>query len=444
MKIVIIGTGYVGLVTGAGLARIGHDVTCSDLDQGKIDRLRAGEIPIYEPGLPELVAGTMAEGRLSFTTDPTAALAAADAAFLCVGTPPRPEDGHADISQVLAAARGAAKAARPGMALVTKSTVPVGTGDMLERTVREARAGGSLHVVSNPEFLREGAAVKDFLEPERIVVGAESSTAAALMAAIYRPLTSRGAPLLSTGRRTAEIIKYAANCFLAIKVNYINELANLCEEIGADIEDVAHGIGTDSRIGRKFLQAGPGFGGSCFPKDMLALIKTAQDHGAPLRSVETAVAVNDARKGDMVRKIVAAAGGSIAGKTIAVLGLTFKAETDDMRSAASLVIVPRLQALCANVRAYDPQGMGAAAAMLPGVEMAPSAAACIRGADAAVILTEWAEFRALDLNAVASELAEPVLIDLRNLFRPGDATKAGLRYVSIGRPAAGKRYVAAS
>lgn len=437
MRIVIIGTGYVGLVTGAGLAQLGHYVTCVDIDVNKIDRLIGGEIPIYEPGLSALVTKARAERRLGFSSDPTGSLLVADAAFLCVGTPPRPDDGNADISQVLAAARVVASLARPGTVIVTKSTVPVGTGDILERAVLEKRPGVSLPVVSNPEFLREGAAVKDFLEPERIVVGVESAAAAAVMKEIYHPLTSQGILFISTRRRTAEIIKYAANCFLAIKVNYINELATLCEEVGADIDDVALGIGTDSRIGRRFLQPGPGFGGSCFPKDMLALIKTAQEHGSPLRSVETAVAVNDARKGDMVRKIVGAAGGSIAGKTIAILGLTFKADTDDMRSAASLVIVPRLQALGATVRAYDPQGMRAAAPLLPAVEMSSSVMSCIQGADAVVILTEWPEFRALSLKSFAHALGQPVLVDLRNLFRADEATKAGLRYFSVGRPPAG-------
>ncbi|CEJ15028.1 UDP-glucose 6-dehydrogenase TuaD [bacterium YEK0313] len=433
MRITIVGAGYVGLVTGVCLAEIGHEVVIVDRDAERIAGLKVGRMPIYEAGLDRLVADTARAGRLSFATDLAPAVADAAAIFICVGTPPRPADGHADISGVHAVA-GEIATALGGFALVvTKSTVPVGTGDEVEAIIRARRPDAAFAVVSNPEFLREGVAIADFLAPDRIVVGVEDERAGALMAALYAPLTGRGAPLVVTNRRTAELIKYAANSFLALKITYINEIANLCEEVGADVEQVSRGIGLDSRIGAKFLKAGPGFGGSCFPKDMLALMKTAQDHGVPLRSVETAVAVNDARKGEMVRKIVRAAGGSVAGRTIAVLGLTFKPDTDDMRSAASLVILPRLIKAGAMIRAYDPAGMANAAPLLPDVAMATSAFSACEGADAAVLVTEWDEFGRLDLSQLAAVMKTPLLVDLRNLFDPAIAARSGLRYVSIGR-----------
>ncbi len=431
----VVGAGYVGLVSGACLAAIGHRVTVVDRDDRKIAGLRVGHIPIYEAGLAELVASETAAGRLSFSTDLAEAVPRAAAVFICVGTPPRPSDGHADMGQVMAAAGAIAPHLAAGTIVVVKSTVPVGTGDEVEALIRSRTATGGIAVVSNPEFLREGVAIADFMRPDRVVVGTEDSRAAAMMAALYQPLTERGAPLLVTDRRAAELIKYAANSFLALKITYINEIANLCEEIGADVGDVARGIGLDPRIGAQFLKAGPGFGGSCFPKDMLALMKTGQDHGVPLRSVETAVAVNDARKGEMVRKIVRAAGGSVAGRRIAVLGLTFKAGTDDMRSAASLVILPQLQKQGARVTAFDPAGMAEAAPLLPGVAMAESAMTVLAGADLAVILTEWPEFAALDLAAAARAMRSPVLVDLRNLLDPEAAARAGFLYRSVGRAA---------
>jgi len=434
MNIAMIGSGYVGLVSGACLADFGHMVTCVDVDQAKIDAIRAGAMPIYEPGLKELVAANVDDGRLSFTTDLASAVAEAEAVFIAVGTPSRRGDGHADLTYVHQAAREIAAAMTGYTVVVTKSTVPVGTGDSVEAIIREARPDADFAVVSNPEFLREGVAIGDFMRPDRIVVGTVDPRAGALMAALYRPLTDAGAPLLHTSRRASELIKYAANSFLALKITYINEIANLCEEIGADVGDVARGIGLDPRIGERFLKAGPGFGGSCFPKDLLALMKTAQDHGVPLRSVETAVAVNDARKGEMVRKIVRAADGSVVGKTIAVLGLTFKAGTDDMRSSAALVVLPQLQRQGARIVAYDPAGMANAAPLLPGVAMADSAMAALAGADVAVILTEWAEFAALDLAAAATVMRHPVLVDLRNLLEPEAAIRAGFTYRSIGRP----------
>lgn len=432
-RITVVGAGYVGLVTGACLAAIGHEIVVVDRDQGRIDGIRAGLMPIYEAGLADLVAGEIAAGRLAFTTDLAAAVPGASAVFICVGTPPRPADGHADMAQVMAAAGEIASSLSAFTAIVVKSTVPVGTGDEVEALVHALDPAADVAVVSNPEFLREGVAIADFMRPDRIVVGTDDARAAALMAAIYRPLTEAGAPLVVTNRRASELIKYAANAFLALKITYINEIANLCEEIGADVEDVARGIGLDPRIGERFLKAGPGFGGSCFPKDMLALMKTGQDHGVPLRSVETAVAVNDARKGEMVRKIVRAAGGSVAGKTIAVLGLTFKAGTDDMRSAASLVILPQLQKQGARIVAHDPAGMAHAAALLPGVAMADSTMAALAGADLAVILTEWPEFAALDIESAARIMRAPVLVDLRNLLDPAAAAQAGFTYRSVGR-----------
>lgn len=431
--IMVIGAGYVGLVTAACLASLGHRVVVIDHDAGRIAGLRAGRMPIFEPGLAELVEQEVQAGRLSFAEDLAPRAAGAAAVFICVGTPPRASDGHADMTQVMAAASAVAAHLSGFAALVVKSTVPVGTGDEVEALVRATQPGVDIAVVSNPEFLREGAAIADFLQPDRIIVGTDDPRARAVMQSLYRPLTDRGAPLLVTNRRAAELIKYAANAFLALKVTYINEIANLCEEAGADAGDVARGIGLDPRIGSRFLRPGPGFGGSCFPKDLLALMKTAQDHGVPLRSVETAVAVNDARKGEMVRKIVRAADGTVAGKTIAVLGLTFKAGTDDMRSAPALVILPQLQRQGARVVAHDPAGMANAAPLLPGVTMAGSVMQAITGADIAVILTEWEEFARIDLAAAAGVMRRPVLVDLRNLVSPEAAIRAGFIYRSIGR-----------
>jgi len=433
-RITVVGAGYVGLVTGACLSGIGHDVVVVDHDRARIEGLVAGRMPIFEPGLADLVAAQVDAGRLRFAVDLGGHVSGADAIFICVGTPPRPSDGHADMAGVMAAAAEVARNLSGFAAIIVKSTVPVGTGDEVEALVRAIRPDVDVAVVSNPEFLREGVALGDFMHPDRIVVGTGDPRAAATMASIYRPLTDAGAPLLVTNRRASELIKYAANSFLALKITYINEIANLCEEIGADVGDVARGIGLDPRIGARFLKAGPGFGGSCFPKDLLALMKTAQDHGVPLRSVETAIAVNDARKGEMVRKIVRAADGSVAGKTVAVLGLTFKAGTDDMRSSAALVILPQLQKQGARVVAHDPAGMANAAPLLPGVAMADSAMAALAGADVAVILTEWDAFASLDLAAVAMIMRRPVLVDLRNLLEPEAATRAGLTYRSIGRP----------
>ena len=429
----VIGAGYVGLVTAACLASLGHAVVVIDHDAGRIDGLRQGRMPIFEPGLAGIVEQEARAGRLSFAEEVAPHAAGAAAVFICVGTPPRLSDGHADMTQVMTAAAEVAAHLSGFAALVVKSTVPVGTGDEVEALVRANRPGADIAVVSNPEFLREGAAIADFLQPDRIVVGTDDPRAKAVMQALYRPLTDRGTPLLVTDRRAAELIKYAANAFLALKVTYINEIANLCEEVGADAADVARGIGLDPRIGNRFLRPGPGFGGSCFPKDLLALMKTAQDHGVPLRSVETAVAVNDARKGEMVRKIVRAADGVVAGKTIAVLGLTFKAGTDDMRSSPALVILPQLQRQGARIVAHDPAGMANAAPLLPGVTMADSAMEALAGADLAVILTEWEDFATIDLPSAARAMRRPILVDLRNIVSPEAAMRAGFIYRSIGR-----------
>lgn len=429
-RIAIVGAGYVGLVTGACLAALGHRVTCLDVDAAKVAGLKAGVMPIYEAGLADLVARETAAGRLAFTTDLAEAAREAAAAFICVGTPARPDDGHADLTAVFAAAGALIGAMPPGAVLVVKSTVPVGTGDEIEAMARAA--GADLPVASNPEFLREGVAIADFMSPDRIVVGVETAAAEATLAAIYRPLTDKGAAMLVTNRRASELVKHTANAFLAIKINFINEIANLCEEVGADVEAVARGVGLDGRIGPKFLKPGPGFGGSCFPKDMLALIRTGHEHGVPLRSVETAVAVNDARKGEMVRKIVRAFGGSLQGKRVALLGLTFKAGTDDMRSAASLVIAPRLVKAGATVVAYDPAGMKTAARLMPELTYAPDAMTAIDGADGVVILTEWPEFATLDLAAVRAVVAAPLVVDLRNLLQPEEVAAAGLRLTRLG------------
>lgn len=434
MKIVMVGSGYVGLVSGACFADFGHDVVCVDKDGGKIEALKRGEIPIFEPGLADLVRTNAAAGRLSFTTELAGPVARADAVFIAVGTPSRRGDGFADLSYVYAAAREIAAALGGYTVIVNKSTVPVGTGDEVERIIRELRPDAEFAVVSNPEFLREGAAIQDFKRPDRIVIGTEDARAQTVMADVYRPLYLNSAPILNTSRRTAELTKYAANAFLATKITFINEMADLCEQVGANVQDVARGMGLDNRIGGKFLHAGPGYGGSCFPKDTLALIKTAQDYGTPSRIVETVAAVNDQRKRAMARKVVAACGGSVRDKTVAVLGLTFKPETDDMRDAPSLSIVTALQDGGARIRAFDPEGMEQAKAVLPaGVTYCADAYECVTGCDAAVIVTEWSVFRALDLGRVKALMNEPVLVDLRNVYRAEQMRAQGFKYVDVGR-----------
>lgn len=438
MKIAMIGTGYVGLVSGACFSEFGTTVVCVDRDQQKIERLLRGEIPIFEPGLEQLVANNVKAGRLSFTTDLKAAVKGADAVFIAVGTPSRRGDGHADLSYVHGAAREIAAALTNYAVIVTKSTVPVGTGRevarILAETRPELRAGQDFDVVSNPEFLREGAAISDFMRPDRVVIGAESEAAREVMRRLYRPLFLIETPILFTGIETAELTKYAGNAFLAAKITFINEIADLCEKVGADVHDVAKGIGLDGRIGRKFLHPGPGYGGSCFPKDTLALVRTAQQAGAPVRIIETVVEVNDARKRQMADKVIAHAGGSVAGKSVAVLGLTFKPNTDDMREAPSLEIVPALQAAGATVRAYDPEGMGEARKLLADVVWCDTAYETLGGADVLVIITEWNEFRGLDLKRVKSLMRQPVVADLRNIWNPEEMAALGFAYTSIGRP----------
>ena len=434
MHIVMVGSGYVGLVSGACLADFGHEVVCIDKDPGKIEALNQGRMPIYEPGLDALVAENVRAKRLSFSTDLKPAVAQAQAVFIAVGTPSRRGDGFADLSYVYAAAREIAEALTGYAVVVTKSTVPVGTGDEVERILREARPDLDVGVASNPEFLREGAAIGDFKRPDRIVIGAEDARAAAVMQEVYRPLYLNQAPILLTGRRTAELTKYAANAFLATKITFINEIADLCEQVGANVQEVARGIGLDNRIGAKFLHAGPGYGGSCFPKDTLALVKTAQDYGTPVRIVETVVAVNDQRKRAMARKVIAACGGSVRGKRVALLGLTFKPNTDDMRDAPSLSIIAGLQDAGARIVAYDPEGMEQARPLLQGVAYAEDAYACAEGADALVIVTEWNAFRALDLARLKALMAAPVLVDLRNVYRSADMCQIGFRHVGIGQP----------
>jgi UDPglucose 6-dehydrogenase len=435
MRIVMLGAGYVGLVSGACFANFGHFVTCVDQDQDKIRLLEAGHMPIYEPGLEELVARTRTEGRLSFTTDLAEVAPKADAVFIAVGTPSRRGDGHADLSYVYAAARELAALIRGYTVIVTKSTVPVGTGDEMERILKEARPDAEFAVVSNPEFLREGSAIEDFKRPDRIIVGTEDPRAQQVIADIYRPLHLNQGPLLFTDRRTSEMIKYAANAFLAVKITFINEVADLCERVGANVQDVARGVGLDGRIGPKFLHAGPGFGGSCFPKDAQALIKTAQDYDAPLRIVETMASVNDQRKRAMGRKIITACGGEVRGRTIALLGLTFKPNTDDMRASPSLSIIAALQDAGAKVRAFDPKGMEQARSLLNDVDYAADPYTCLTGADALVIVTEWEQFRALDLPRVKQLMQTPIVVDLRNIYRPENMAALGFRYTCIGRPA---------
>ena len=435
MRIVMTGSGYVGLVSGACLADFGHDIVCVDKDVSKVEVLRSGGVPIYEPGLADLIARNVKAGRLTFTTDLAASVAEADVVFIAVGTPARRGDGHADLSYVYDAAREIASSLRGFTVIVTKSTVPVGTGDEVDRIIRETNPLAEFAVASNPEFLREGAAIQDFKRPDRIVIGIEDDRARPVMEEVYRPLYLNQAPIQFTGRRTSELIKYAANAFLAMKITYINEIAELCEHVGADVQQVARGIGLDNRIGSKFLHAGPGYGGSCFPKDTLALVKTAEDAGAPIRLIETTVAINESRKRAMARKVVAVCNGSVRGKTIGVLGLTFKPNTDDMRDAPSLSIIQALQDAGAQVRAYDPEGMDAARSMLQNVDFCTSPYDAAKGASAVVIVTEWDALRALDLPRLRSVMSGDGLVDLRNIYRPVDAETAGFAYVSVGRGA---------
>jgi UDPglucose 6-dehydrogenase len=429
----MIGTGYVGLVSGACIADFGHQVTCVDKDSTKISALNAGEIPIYEPGLGDIVRSNVEQGRLSFTTALSEAVRDADAVFIAVGTPSRRGDGHADLSYVYEATREIAAALAGFTVVITKSTVPVGTGDEVERIIRETRPDADFAVVSNPEFLREGAAIHDFKHPDRIVIGTEDERAKKVAAEIYRPLYLNQAPILYTDRRTAELIKYAANAFLATKITFINEIADLCERVGADVQEVARGIGFDNRIGSKFLHAGPGFGGSCFPKDVRALIKTAQDHDVPMRILEAVETVNDTRKRAMARKVSTAFAGVMRGKTVAVLGLTFKPNTDDMREAPSLPLITALQDMGAKVRVYDPVGMDQARLVLTDVTYCRGPYDCVEEADAVVIVTEWEQFRALDLERLRDLMACPVMVDLRNIYRPEEMKAHGFVYTCVGR-----------
>ncbi|UAX95095.1 UDP-glucose 6-dehydrogenase [Ensifer adhaerens] len=436
MKITMIGAGYVGLVSGVCFADFGHDVVCLDKDESKIDALMQGRIPIFEPGLDQLVASNVASGRLSFTTDLVSAVADSDVIFIAVGTPSRRGDGHADLSYVHAAAREIAVNLQGFTVIVTKSTVPVGTGDEVERIIRETNPEADFAVVSNPEFLREGAAIEDFKRPDRIVIGVADDDVRArdVMTEVYRPLYLNQSPLVFTSRRTSELIKYAGNAFLAMKITFINEMADLCEKVGANVQDVARGIGLDGRIGSKFLHAGPGYGGSCFPKDTLALVKTAQDHDAPVRLVETTVAINDNRKRAMGRKVIAAAGGDVRGHKIAVLGLTFKPNTDDIRDSPAIAIVQTLQDAGAHIVGYDPEGMDNARKIIDGIDYASDPYEAANEADALVIVTEWNEFRALDFRRLKSAMKTPVLVDLRNIYRQDEVAKHGFAYSSIGRP----------
>ena len=434
MHITMIGAGYVGLVSGACFSDFGHHVVCVDTDAAKVEALRNGRIPIFEPGLDEIVARNVKDGRLSFTTRIDEGLAQAEVVFIAVGTPSRRGDGHADLTYVLAAAREIAQAAKNPLVVVTKSTVPVGTGDQIEQVIAEVKPAVKIAVVSNPEFLREGAAIEDFKRPDRIVIGTDDPDARNVMASVYRPLNLNQAPILFTGRRTAELTKYAANAFLATKITFINEMADLAEKVGANVQEVARGIGLDNRIGGKFLHAGPGYGGSCFPKDTLALVRTAKEFGAPSRIVETVVDVNDRRKAAMAGRVIAAAGGSLQGKTVGVLGLTFKPNTDDMRDAPSLEIIPALQAAGASVQAHDPVGMPAAAKMLSSVRFCDGPYEAAKDATVLVIITEWDVYRALDLAQLKSAMLSPVIVDLRNVYVPAELASEGFRYVSIGRP----------
>ena len=434
MRVTMIGTGYVGLVSGACFADFGHVVTCVDKDASKIERLEQGIMPIYEPGLDQLVAKNVKEERLFFTTDPTDAIRNADAVFIAVGTPSRRGDGHADLSYVYGAAEDIADLIDRYTVIVTKSTVPVGTGDEVEAIIAKKRSSDEFAVVSNPEFLREGAAIKDFKIPDRVVVGTDDPRAQEVMTELYRPLFLNETPILFTNRRTSELIKYAANAFLAVKITFINEIADLCEKVGANVQEVSRGIGLDNRIGKKFLNAGPGYGGSCFPKDTLALTKTANDHGAPIRIVDTVVEVNAARKKAMAQKVIDAMGGDVSGKTIGILGLAFKQNTDDMRDAPSLDIIPLLQAAGATIRAFDPESMEEASHLLSDVMFCDGPYHALEGADAMVIITEWDQFRALDMERAKTLLNGNVVVDLRNIYSKADMEKRGFDYTSVGRP----------
>ncbi len=434
MHVAMVGSGYVGLVSGACFADFGHVVTCIDKDQARIDQLQAGRMPIFEPGLDALVAANVKAGRLFFSMDFTAHVAAADVVFIAVGTPSRRGDGHADLTYVYQAAREIALAIEGFTIVATKSTVPVGTGDEIERIIREARPDADFVVVSNPEFLREGAAISDFKRPDRIVVGTDDARAREVISDLYRPLNLNQPPLIFMSRRGSELTKYAANAFLATKITFINEIADLCDKVGANVQDVARGIGLDNRIGSKFLHAGPGYGGSCFPKDTMALIQTGQEFGAPLRIVETVAASNDRRKKTMADRVLSACGGSVTGKTIAILGLAFKPNTDDMRDAPSLDLVRGLAALGAHIRAYDPESMEQARMLMPSITYCEDPYTCMQSADALVIVTEWDAFRALDIGRIKTSLKEPVVVDLRNIYRSEDMRRRGFRYTSIGRP----------
>jgi UDPglucose 6-dehydrogenase len=433
MRVAMIGAGYVGLVSGACFADFGHHVVCVDRDPEKIAVLKKGGVPIYEPGLAELIASNAQAGRLEFTENLNEAVSRADVTFIAVGTPSRRGDGHADLSYVYAAAREIA-AVRTGFTVIaTKSTVPVGTGDEVERVMREENPHATFAVVSNPEFLREGAAIRDFKHPDRIVIGADNEAAKEIMADLYRPLYLNAAPILFTKRNTAELIKYAANAFLATKITFINEIADLCEKVGADVQEVARGIGMDNRIGSKFLHAGPGFGGSCFPKDTLALVKTGQDYGISLRIVETVVASNDIRKRAMAQRVMAALGGSVRSKTVGVLGLTFKPNTDDIREAPAISLIMALLDFGATVRAFDPLGMDQAKQIMPHVVYCADAYECAHGADVLVLVTEWEQFRALDFERLKVMMASPIIVDLRNIYRPHEMRKLGFKYSSVGQ-----------
>jgi UDPglucose 6-dehydrogenase len=438
MRVVMIGTGYVGLVSAACLADFGHHVACVDKDPAKIADLRSGKIPIYEPGLEEIVRANVKQGRLSYTTDLSGPVGQADVVMIAVGTPSRAHDGLVDLSYVYTAAREIAAAIRGFAVIVTKSTVGVGTGDEIAAIIREARPDADFSVASNPEFLREGAAVRDFKLPDRIVIGTEDERAREVLSELYRPLYLNSAPIFYTTRRTAELIKYAANAFLATKITFINDIADLCEKIGADVQEVARGIGLDNRIGSKFLHAGPGYGGSCFPKDTLALVKAGHDYEAPQRIIETVIAINDQRKRAMARRVASALGGNLRGKTVAVLGLAFKPNTDDMRDAPSISIITALQDMGAKVRAYDPAGMDNAKLLLAGVTYAEDAYGCAEGAEGVVIVTEWEQFRGLDLDKLNKVMKAPILIDLRRVFRPEDAKRHGFSYFGVGLQAARK------
>lgn len=433
MRITMIGAGYVGLVSGVCFADFGHDVICVDKDESKVEALKAGKIPIFEPGLEQLVAQNTASGRLSFSTDLAACVPSSDVIFIAVGTPSRRGDGHADLSYVYAAAREIAAHVSGFTVIVTKSTVPVGTGDEVERIMREANPSADIAVVSNPEFLREGAAIDDFKRPDRIVVGLSDERARGVMTDVYRPLYLNQAPLLFTSRRTSELIKYAGNAFLAMKITFINEMADLCEKVGADVQEVARGIGLDGRIGSKFLHAGPGYGGSCFPKDTLALVKTAQDYESPVRLIETTVAINDNRKRAMGRKVIQAAGGDVRGKKIGVLGLTFKPNTDDMRDSPAITVIQTLQDAGAIVTGYDPEGMENARKIIEDITYSDTPYHAAEGADVLVIVTEWNQFRALDFARLKSVMNAPVLVDLRNIYSKEALEKHGFSYTSIGR-----------